>query len=101
MLIVVTVTRIDAVCYGDGDDGGDGEQLIFTTFGTSAADACASLVCAWWMGEQSSEWVVMVVTVIRIGGGGNGGGDHVINSYSPRLALQQQMLVHRFFLPDG
>ena len=78
-MIVVTVTRIDAVCYGDGDDGGDGEQLIFTTFGTSAADADASLVCAWWMGEQSSEWVAMVM---RIDGGCNGGDegvDFVIN----------------------
>ena len=42
----------------------------------------------------------MVVTVMTIDGGGNGG-DQVINSYSPRLALPQQMLVHRLFVPGG
>ena len=47
---------------------------------------------------------MIAVTVIRIDGGGNGGddgSDYVINSYSPRLALPQQVLVYRLFVPGG
>ena len=58
---------------------------------------CIAFLCLV-VGERPSEWVVIAVTVIRIDGGGD---YYVINSYSPRLALPQQMLVHRLFVPGG
>ena len=49
--------------------------------------------------------MVMVIMVVATDAGGadNSGGDdrdHVNNSHSPRSQLQQQMLVHRFFVPS-
>ena len=47
----------------------------------------------------------MVVTVMARddghGGDNDDGDDQVINSYSPRSPLPQQMLVHRFCVPGG